>query len=63
VPDKIFSRNEMENIVILAEENGFELIEPIDYVCEDKVVHWSSIGIDLTFLFFALRKTHALNDN
>jgi SAM-dependent methyltransferase len=62
VPDKIFSRNEMENIVILAEENGFELIEPIDYLCEDKVVHWHSIGIDLTFLFFALRKTYAIND-
>jgi 2-polyprenyl-3-methyl-5-hydroxy-6-metoxy-1,4-benzoquinol methylase len=63
VPDKIFSRSEIENIVMLAEENGFELIEPIDYLCEDKVVHWHSIGIDLTFLFFALRKkTHASID-
>jgi ubiquinone/menaquinone biosynthesis C-methylase UbiE len=57
VPDKIFSKNEIKNIVILAEENGFELIESIDYVCEDKVVHWPSIRTDLTFLFFALRKT------
>lgn len=57
VPDVIFSRNEIENIVRIAEKNGFELIEPIDFTYEDKVVRWHSIGIDLTFIFFALRKT------
>ena len=58
VPDNIFSRDEIDNMVRIAEKNGFELIEPIDFKCEDKVVHWHSIGIDLTFLFFALRKIH-----
>ncbi len=61
VPDIIFSRNEIENIVRIAKKNGFELIEPIDFTCEDKVVRWHSVGIDLTFIFFALRKTRTLN--
>ena len=47
VPDVIFSRNEIENIVRIAEKNGFELIEPIDFTYEDKVVRWHSAGIDL----------------
>ena len=55
VPDIIFSKDEIGNIVMIAEKNGFELVEPIDFTCEDKVVHWP-IGLDLTFLFFALRK-------
>jgi len=57
VPDVIFSRNEIENIVRIAEKNGFEVIEPIDFTYEDKVVRWYSAGIDLTFIFFALKKT------
>jgi len=61
VPDIIFSRNEIENIIRIAKKNGFELIEPIDFTYEDKVVRWHSVGIDLTFLFFALRKTRILN--
>jgi hypothetical protein len=33
-----------------------KLIEPIDFEYKDKVVRWNSIGLDFTFIFFAMRK-------
>ena len=55
-PDNIFSREEIENLVVIAEKNGLKLIEPIDFEYKDKVVRWNSIGLDFTFIFFAMRK-------
>ena len=55
-PDNIFSRDEIENLVTIAEKNGLKLIEPIDFEYKDKVVRWNSIGLDFTFIFFAMRK-------
>ena len=55
-PDNIFSRDEIENLVAIAEKNGLKLIEPIDFEYKDKVVRWNSIGLDFTFIFFAMRK-------
>jgi len=55
-PDNIFSRDEIENLVEIAEKNGLKLIEPIDFEYKDKVVRWNSIGLDFTFIFFAMRK-------
>ena len=55
-PDNIFSRDEIENLVVIAEKNGLKLIEPIDFEYKDKVVRWNSIGLDFTFIFFAMRK-------
>ncbi len=55
-PDNIFSRDEIENLVKIAEKNGFKLIEPIDFEYKDKVVRWNSIDLDFTFIFFAMRK-------
>ncbi len=55
-PDNIFSREEIENVIGVAEKNGFRLIEPIDFEYEDKVVHWNELGLDYTFIFFAMRK-------
>jgi SAM-dependent methyltransferase len=60
-PDIIFSREEIEtNIIKTAEQYGFVLIEPIDFTCEDKVVHWDTTGLDYTFIFFALKKDKSL---
>jgi SAM-dependent methyltransferase len=54
-PDSIFSREEIEtNIIKTAEQYGFVLTELIDFTYEDKVVHWDTIGLDYTFIFFAL---------
>jgi SAM-dependent methyltransferase len=55
-PDNIFSREEIENLVEIAEKNGLKLIEPIDFEYKDKVVRWDSIDLDFTFIFFAMRK-------
>ncbi len=56
-PDNIFSRREIEEDVIsIAERNGFLLTEPIDFTHGDKVVHWNDTCLDYTFIFFALRK-------
>ena len=56
IPDSIFSRDEIENLVEIADKNGLKLIEPIDFEYKDKVVRWNSIGLDFTFIFFAMRK-------
>jgi SAM-dependent methyltransferase len=55
-PDNIFSRDEIENLVKIAEKSGLKLIEPIDFEYKEKVVRWDSIGLDFTFIFFAMRK-------
>jgi SAM-dependent methyltransferase len=55
-PDNIFSRDEIEKLVEIADKNGLKLIEPIDFQYKDKVVRWNSIGLDFTFIFFAMRK-------
>ena len=55
-PDNIFSRNEIEKLIEIAGKNGLKLIEPIDFQYKDKVVRWNSIGLDFTFIFFAMRK-------
>ena len=57
-PDNIFSRDEIENLVAIADKNGFKLMEPIDFQYKDKVVQWNSIGLDFTFIFFAMRKEY-----
>ncbi len=60
LPDIIFSMDEINDIINSSEKNGFELIEPIDFTCKDKVVRWEPSGIELTFLFFALKKTKSI---
>jgi SAM-dependent methyltransferase len=55
-PDNIFSRDEIEKLVEVADKNGLKLIEPIDFEYKDKVVRWNSVGLDFTFIFFAMRK-------
>jgi SAM-dependent methyltransferase len=55
-PDNVFSREEIVNIISIAERNGFSLIEPIDLDHKDKVVHWKATGLKFTFIFFAMKK-------
>ncbi len=55
-PDTIFSRDELEDMIRIAEQNGFMLTDPIDFTCEDKIVYWHAIRLNYTFIFFALKK-------
>lgn len=60
--DNIFSKKEIEDVIKVAEQNGFILTQEIDFTYNDKVVHWNSSGLDYTFIFFALRKNNHLTD-
>jgi SAM-dependent methyltransferase len=55
-PDKVFDRNEIENIIGIGEKSGLKLIGPINYTHVDKVVHWKETGLDYTFIFFGMEK-------
>jgi SAM-dependent methyltransferase len=60
-PDNVFSREEIEkNVLKAAEHNSLVLTEPIDFVYEDKVVHYDVTGLNYTFIFFALKKSKSL---
>ena len=54
--DIIFSREEIEDMIKIAVQNGFVLTEPINFAYKNKVVHWNITDLDFTFIFFALRK-------
>jgi hypothetical protein len=49
-----------KNVLKAAEHNSLVLTEPIDFVYEDKVVHYDVTGLDYTFIFFALKKSKSL---
>ena len=54
--DNVFSKEEIINMIEVANKNGLKLIEPIDFTYEDKVVHWDKTSLDYTFIFFAMKK-------
>ena len=54
--DKIFEKEEIQNMLKISKDYGLELFEPMDFEYEDKVVHWKKTDRDYTFLFFCLIK-------
>lgn len=58
VPVKIFSKNEIVEMLRLASEFGLVLEKPtLDLDCEEKPIHW--LGLDYTFVIFTLKKKAA----
>lgn len=55
-PVHIFSKEDMEEALILARDHGFETTGPLDLTCEEKAVTWLGVGLDYTFLVFTLVK-------
>lgn len=55
-PDRVFCRDEIEEIIKVGERYGLKLIEPMDYTYGDKVVKWKKTGLDYTFIFFGMKK-------
>jgi len=53
---KIFTRDDIKELVRIAQEHGFELIDPIDFSYKEKVVYWERADKKFTFLFFILKK-------
>jgi len=54
--DIIFDKAEIKEIIRDAEEEGFQLIEPINFEFQDKVVYWKKTNKRYTFIFFCLQK-------
>jgi len=57
VPIHIFSREEIEAAVKIAERHGFTPTGPLDLRAGDKVVTWKTHGLHYTFVIFSFRKT------
>jgi SAM-dependent methyltransferase len=55
-PDKVFNRKQVEELVIIADNAGFKLVEPIDFSYKDRVVYWKRTGLNYTFIFLAMIK-------
>jgi len=54
--DIIFDRKDIDNLLDIAQKNGFELFEPIDFEFNERVVNWKKTGKEYTFMFFCLKK-------
>jgi SAM-dependent methyltransferase len=55
-PVKIFSRHEVEEMLSIALECGFEPTSPIDLSCTGRPIRWDLYNLEYTFLIFTLRK-------
>jgi SAM-dependent methyltransferase len=54
----IFDKKAIKNVISSALKQGFELVEDVEFGCNEKVVHWETTGLDFTFIIFKLRKPH-----
>jgi hypothetical protein len=52
---KIFTRKEIQNMLKLATQCGFELTGEVNLDCTEKPIHWPQFNLDYTFLIFTLR--------
>lgn len=55
-PIKVFSRQEVEQMLSIALECGFECTSPIDLTCTERPIRWDLFDLEYTFLIFTLRK-------
>lgn len=55
-PVHIFSREDVQSALNIANAHGFITTGPLDLTCEEKAVTWSHVGLQYTFLVFAMVK-------
>jgi SAM-dependent methyltransferase len=55
-PIKIFTKPEIQGILRLAEEIGFESTGEVDLECSERPVRWEQFGLEYSFVIFTLRK-------
>jgi SAM-dependent methyltransferase len=53
---KVFQRHELEELVNMAEENGFKLCSPLNLDTRERAVRWDRVDREYSFAFIALRK-------
>ena len=58
-PVKVFTPKEIQELVALAESNGFASTGPLNYSVGSNVVRWEKYGLDYTFIVLALKKSGA----
>ena len=59
-PVKIFSPQGVTEMLQVADNSGFELVEDIKLGCEEPVVYWERLKLRFTFLFLVLRRKPSL---
>lgn len=55
-PIKIFTKSEIQEILMLAVETGFEMTGDVDLECSERPVGWKQFGLEYSFVIFTLRK-------
>ena len=56
VPLRIFSRSDIEQILLLASQFDLRLTSPIGLECTDQAVTWVAYALSYTFIVFTLQK-------
>jgi len=57
---KVFAPADIDQVVEQARATGLTLVGPVDYTCEERVVHWRRVDRRFTFFLFVLQKTTAV---
>ena len=57
-PVKVFSKQEAQEMLVIAQSCGFELTAPVDLDCRERPIRWDIYKLEYTFLIFTLRKPH-----
>ena len=55
-PVKIFTKEEIKNVLDQAIASGFELNDDVDLECNNRPVRWEQLDLEYTFIIFTLRK-------
>jgi hypothetical protein len=55
-PIKIFTKPEIQEILRLAGEFGFERTGEVALECSERPVRWEQFGLEYSFVIFTLRK-------
>jgi SAM-dependent methyltransferase len=56
---KIFTKDEIQEMLRLAQEIGFESTGEVDLECSERPVRWEQFDLDYSFVIFTLRKPMA----
>jgi SAM-dependent methyltransferase len=56
VPVKILSRDEIRQMIEIAERNGLVPISSVDLECVERVVHWKGMNLRFTFIVLGFEK-------
>jgi SAM-dependent methyltransferase len=56
---KVFTKSEVQEILRLAQDVGFESTGEVDLECSERPVRWEQFDLDYSFVIFTLRKPTA----